>query len=153
MERQDIFSDATDSNALPKNDFWDFVPLENEENHEKLTFSDQDSIKNHGGSQRIMSQKKRLHNLNTQQEHVIIHSEKEEIMNTRNNSQENFLPKTWTGSARYQSRKSDAMTETPKVSQLNMQNVNSPQVRSENTFINEQISNTSSARKRKCYKM
>nr|XP_012218830.1 PREDICTED: uncharacterized protein LOC105670080 [Linepithema humile] len=148
MEHQDIFSDAVDSNVLPKNDFWDFVPLENEENREELTFSDPDSVKNHSGSQRIMPQRKRLHNFNTQQKRDIVDFEKEESENMQqNNSQENFSPKTWTGSARYQSRKSDAMTETPKVLQLNMQNTNSPQVRPVKTFIDEQISNTSSAKK------
>lgn len=125
MKRQDIFFDAVNSNMLPNNDFWDFIPLENEENREELTFLNPDSVKNHDGSQRI-SQKKRLHNLNMQQKRDIIDSEKEKFYMQQNNSRENFSLQICTGSARYSSRKSDAMTETPKILQLNMQNINSP---------------------------
>jgi len=153
VESQNVFSDSADSNALPKNNFWHFVPLENEENREELTFSVLDSVKNHGDSQgRLMTQKKRLRNPHAQRKRDILNSEKEESEDDdkrrNNNSQENFSSKTRTGSARYQSGTSDATTETPKI--LNMQNF--PQVRAEKILIDERISNTSSARKRELNK-
>ncbi|CAL1685318.1 unnamed protein product [Lasius platythorax] len=126
--KRDDFSNATDSVALSKDNFWDSVSLENEASCEELTLTDPTKLKNRCGLQPKTS-------------YNLIDSEwEEESEETR---RENLSPEISARNAKYQTSKSDAVKEKPKILQSNTLNANSSRIQSARTSIDGRISNNS----------
>ncbi|XP_029667325.1 probable serine/threonine-protein kinase DDB_G0278845 isoform X1 [Formica exsecta] len=120
---RDDFSNAIDST----DNLWDSVSLENNASCEELTFTDPTKLKNRDGLQP-----------KTSCNFVDSEREEESVGTRRKNDRENLSRKISTRSAKYQTSKSDAVKEKPKI--LN-------RIKSAKTSIDGRISNMNSGGK------
>lgn len=122
---RDDFSNAIDST----DNLWDSVSLENNASCEELTFTDPTKLKNRDDLQP-----------KTSCNFVDSEREEESVGTRRKNDRENLSRKISTRSAKYQTSKSDAVKEKPKI--LN-------RIKSAKTSIDGRISNMNSGGKSK----